>query len=118
MSRSSRSGSQSLPQDESEADSEAEFRAPLKTRLILIYLYFLQGLVSSVAGTVIYIYPELPDYYTLSLFTLSSLPYSLKFLSSPIVEKYSNFSYGKRKTWIVTSQILTLILIFCSSFFT
>lgn len=34
------------------------------------------------------------------------------------MEKYTNMQYGKRKTWIVFSQIVSSIFLFVSSFFT
>ena len=34
------------------------------------------------------------------------------------MEKYTNMQYGKRKTWIVFSQIICSIVLFFSSFFT
>jgi hypothetical protein len=49
------------------------------------YLYFAQGFILSIAGTMPYVYSELPDYFTLSLFSLSSLPFSFKFITAPIV---------------------------------
>lgn len=82
------------------------------------YLYFMQGFILSLTGTVPYLYPELPDYFTLSLFSLSTIPFSLKFISAPLLEKYSSLSYGKRKTWIMGSQLLTITSIFILSFFT
>lgn len=82
------------------------------------YLYFMQGFILSFAGTAPYLYPELPDYFTLSLFSLAAIPFSLKFISAPLLEKYSNLSYGKRKTWIMGAQLLTIASIFVLSFFT
>lgn len=93
-------------------------RASWAVKLMIGYLYFAQGFVLSISSTTPYIYPELPDYFTLSLFSLSSLPFSLKFITAPLLEKYSNLNYGKRKTWIMVSQIGTLISIILCSFFT
>jgi hypothetical protein len=49
------------------------------------YLYFAQGFILSISTTVPYVYTKLPDYFTLSLFSLSSLPFSLKFITAPIL---------------------------------
>ena len=38
-------------------------------------------MILAVSATMPYIYPELPDYITLSLFSLATLPYSLKFIT-------------------------------------
>lgn len=82
------------------------------------YLYFIQGVILSIPSSMPYVYPSLPDYRTLSMFSLVALPFSLKFLTAPMLEKYSNISYGKRKFWIVISQIISSISIFVASFFT
>lgn len=82
------------------------------------YLYFAQGFILSISATMPYIYPELPDYFTLSLFSLSALPFSFKFVTAPLLEKYSSITYGKRKTWIVVSQFATILTVFLCSFFT
>jgi hypothetical protein len=82
------------------------------------YLYFIQGFLLAIPGTVPYVYPNLPDYLILSLFSLSTLPFSFKFLTAPILEKYTNLNYGKRKTWIIISQTLTNIMVLIGSFFT
>jgi len=42
-------------------------------------------MILAVSATMPYIYPELPDYITLSLFSLATLPYSLKFITAPFV---------------------------------
>jgi hypothetical protein len=49
------------------------------------YLYFVQGFLLAIPGTVPYVYPNLPDYLVLSVFSLSTLPFSLKFLTAPIL---------------------------------
>jgi hypothetical protein len=49
------------------------------------YLYFMQGFVLSIAATVPFLYPDLPDYFTLSIFSLSSIPFSFKFVTAPIL---------------------------------
>lgn len=37
---------------------------------------------------------------------------------APFVEKYTSMEYGKRKTWLIISQIITGFLIFVLSFYT
>jgi hypothetical protein len=51
---------------------------------MLGYLYFAQGFIFSISTTVPYVYSKLPDYFTLSLFSLS-LPFSLKFITAPFL---------------------------------
>lgn len=82
------------------------------------YLYFIQGTIISVTINMPYIYPELPSYDIISLFSIALLPFSFKFITAPILERYSNISYGKRKFWIIISQTITALNLFLSSFFT
>lgn len=38
--------------------------------------------------------------------------------SAPFLEKYTNLTYGKRKTWIIISQAICSLILIVSSFFT
>jgi hypothetical protein len=67
------------------------------------WMYFLEGVLTSLPYTMIIIYPHLPPEWIISIFTASRLPYSLKFVVAPAIEKYSSLWYGKRKTWIIIS---------------
>jgi len=48
--------------------------------LLFCYLYFIQGLMIGVVGTIPYVYPELPDVDTMIIFNNLSIPYSFKFI--------------------------------------
>jgi PAT family beta-lactamase induction signal transducer AmpG len=52
------------------------------------------------------------------LFALGILPFSLKFITAPILEKYSNSIYGKRKTWIIIAQLIIGSALAAMSFYT
>ena len=52
------------------------------------------------------------------MFSFSNWPYSLKFITAPFTEKYNSLLYGKRKTWVISSQLLTSVLLIIGSFFT
>lgn len=71
-----------------------------------------------ISGTMPYIYPELPDVHTMALFNSVTLPYSFKFLLAPFLEKHASIDYGKRKTWIMISQLVTGVILFIGSFYT
>jgi hypothetical protein len=60
--------------------SEDPRSTPRPLLLLFSYLYFVQGAVLGVVGAMPYVYPSLPDVPTMALFSLASLPYSLKFL--------------------------------------
>src|SRR5215510_10564388 len=45
------------------------------------------------------------DLSTIGFFSLLGLPYSLKFLWSPAVDRYSVAAVGRRKSWIFLTQL-------------
>src|SRR5262245_36230112 len=51
------------------------------------------------------------DLSTIGFLTLVSLPYSLKFLWAPLLDRFSVPGLGRRKGWIIVSQILLVIAI-------
>eukprot|EP01039_Chlorochromonas_danica_P010761 gene10764-11960_t len=56
------------------------------------------------------------SYESLSLFSLVSIPFSLKIFWAPIVDTYYWPSFGRRKSWLIPVQLLTgLTMILCSS---
>lgn len=92
---------------------------------MFIYLYFVQGILISFGTTMPYIYNELPNYQVMSIFATVAIPFSLKFLtgnflsnSAPITEKINFVLYGKRKTWIIFSQVPASFLLYFASFYT
>jgi MFS family permease len=66
----------------------------------------------------ILVYLELPPKWIISIFSAATLPFSFKFITAPFIEKYTFLSYGKRKTWIIISQIICSILLLVASFLT
>lgn len=51
------------------------------------------------------------DLTTIGLFSLVSIPYSLKFAWSPILDRFSLSTLGRRRGWMICSQILLLVSI-------
>jgi hypothetical protein len=82
------------------------------------YLEFAQGCVYAIAGTIPYAYKNLPDYFTLSIFMMCTLPFALKFITAPLLEKFTSLRYGKRKTWVVINQTAVGLLLLLASFYT
>jgi hypothetical protein len=79
----------------------------------------------SLPNTIVLTYSKLPSYDVLSWFAASMVPFGLKFISgkvweylAPIVEKYTSLGYGRRKTWIVITCILTSVCTFILSYYT
>jgi PAT family acetyl-CoA transporter-like MFS transporter 1 len=53
------------------------------------------------------------SYEALSLFSLVSVPFSLKLIWAPLVDSFYSLSFGRRKTWLVPVQFITgLVMIF------
>ncbi|KAI8900900.1 acetyl-coenzyme A transporter 1-domain-containing protein [Globomyces pollinis-pini] len=85
--------------------------------ILLVILYLLQGVPLGLSfGSIPYILKSKLNYSDLALFSLSSYPYSLKLLWSPIVDSTFFKSIGRRKSWIIPIQfILGLFLIYMGS---
>lgn len=87
-------------------------------KMIVAYLYFIQGVVLVLPATMTLVYTELPPYTILCIFSASNLPFSTKFIVAPFIEKFTSLGYGKRKTWIIISQLTTSAFLIIASFFT
>lgn len=75
---------------------------------LLVLLYLLQGVPLGLTfGSVPYLLKPKTSFSDLALFSLSSYPYSLKLLWSPIVDTLYLPSIGRRKSWIVPIQFIT-----------
>ncbi|KAG2062077.1 hypothetical protein BDR06DRAFT_946175 [Suillus hirtellus] len=78
-----------------------------KAMTLLIILYLIQGVPLGLAlGSVPFILREHLSYSQLGVFALSSYPYSLKLLWSPIVDSTFHPSIGRRKSWIIPMQLI------------
>src|SRR5688572_2925560 len=51
------------------------------------------------------------DLSTIGLFSLVTLPYSLKFLWAPLFDRYVPPFLGRRRGWLVVTQLLLLVAI-------
>ncbi|KAB8356538.1 hypothetical protein FH972_024120 [Carpinus fangiana] len=81
---------------------------PVKDRknfLVLVLLYFLQGIPMGLAtGSVPFLLKSHLSYGQIGIFSLASYPYSLKLLWSPIVDAVWSPRVGRRKSWILPVQ--------------
>ena len=76
--------------------------------IILILLYTLQGIPMGLHSSLPLIMKEKGvSYEGLSLFSLVSLPFSMKLLWAPLVDSCYFKSIGRRKTWLIPVQLLT-----------
>ncbi|TPX68781.1 hypothetical protein SpCBS45565_g02954 [Spizellomyces sp. 'palustris'] len=75
---------------------------------LLIVLYLLQGVPLGLSfGAVPFLLKSKLSFADIALFSLSSYPYSLKLLWSPIVDSVFFKAIGRRKSWIVPIQAIT-----------
>ena len=74
--------------------------------LLLVLLYFLQGIPMGLAsGSVPFLLKNHLSYSQIGVFSLASYPYSLKLLWSPIVDAVWSPKLGRRKSWILPIQV-------------
>ena len=58
-----------------------------------------------------YLRKEGLDLKVIGIFSLMTMPYTWKFVWAPIVDRYQIFHLGRRKDWILLSQIVLIIAI-------
>lgn len=74
---------------------------------LLVVLYLLQGIPLGLTfGTLPFLLKPHLSYSQLAVFALSTWPYSLKLLWSPIVDAWFVPKWGRRKSWIVPVQTI------------
>lgn len=84
--------------------------------MVLLLLYTLQGIPMGLCGSIPLIMKEQGvSYEGLSLFSLVSIPFSLKLLWAPLVDSCFFRKVGRRKTWIIPVQILTGMVMLTAS---
>ena len=83
----------------------------------VLFLGFSSGLPLALSGGTLqaWLTVEGVDIKTIGLFTLVGLPYTLKFLWSPLLDRFTVPLFGRRRGWILVFQALLLILIFAMS---
>ncbi|KII94436.1 hypothetical protein PLICRDRAFT_88660 [Plicaturopsis crispa FD-325 SS-3] len=98
-------------------DSKRPLSAKDKKAMVLLsVLYLIQGVPIGLAlGSVPFILREHLSYSQLAIFALSSYPYSLKLLWSPIVDSVFFQSIGRRKSWIIPIQfVIGMLMLYIS----
>jgi MFS transporter, PAT family, solute carrier family 33 (acetyl-CoA transportor), member 1 len=79
--------------------------------ILLVVLYLLQGIPVGLSfGSIPFLLKAKMSYSEIAIFSLSSWPYSLKLLWSPIVDALYWPELGRRKSWIIPIQTLTGML--------
>ncbi|KAF8831835.1 hypothetical protein HHX47_DHR1001227 [Lentinula edodes] len=107
-----REARQGLEQEEEEAEELTEHaKRPISSKdkramVLLCVLYLIQGVPLGLAlGSVPFLLKDHLSYSQLATFALSSYPYSLKLLWSPIVDSIFSPYVGRRKSWIIPMQL-------------
>jgi PAT family acetyl-CoA transporter-like MFS transporter 1 len=99
---------------EKDPDGEKGLDGDYGNLLLLLLLYTLQGIPMGLSGAIPYILQDKNSSYTeQAVFSLVSWPFSLKLLWAPIVDSWYSESFGRRKTWLVPSQLaigLTMLI--------
>ena len=76
--------------------------------LVLVLLYFLQGIPMGLAGgSIPFLLKHHLSYGQIGVYSLASYPYSLKLLWSPIVDAVWSPKVGRRKSWILPIQTIS-----------
>ena len=85
--------------------------------VVVLFLGFSSGLPLALSGGTLqaWLTVEGVDIKTIGLFSLVGLPYTLKFLWAPFLDRFSVPLFGRRRGWIFVSQFILLILIFAMS---
>jgi hypothetical protein len=83
---------------------------PLQDKIsmaVLLVLYCLQGIPMGLSGSIPILLKERNvSFEGLALFSLVSLPFSLKLLWAPFVDSLYINLLGRRKTWLIPIQLL------------
>ena len=93
--------------------SQKQYWDDIFSMCILLLLYTLQGIPMGLCGSVPLILREKGTSYDgLTLFSMVSLPFSLKLLWAPIVDTYYFKSMGRRKSWLIPVQLLCGVVMY------
>ena len=89
--------------------------APLLTRKMLICIFtgFSSGLPLYLLISLLpaWLRTEGVSLKVIGLFALTQLPYTWKFLWSPLLDRFSLSWLGRRRSWMIVTQILLLLAI-------
>ena len=81
--------------------------------VVLIIIYLLQAVPIGISSVMIIIMKQCDvSYSELSIFSLTSLPFSLKVLWAPIVDSTYIKPFYRRKTWFISVQIIAALLMY------
>lgn len=87
--------------------------------LICVFTGFASGLPLFVLITLIpaWLRSEQVDLKSIGFFALIQLPYTWKFIWSPLLDRYALSALGRRRSWMILAQVLLLVSIPALGFF-
>jgi PAT family beta-lactamase induction signal transducer AmpG len=85
---------------------------------IMVLLGFSSGLPLALTGGTLQAWMAVAgvDFHTIGLFSLVGLPYTLKFLWSPVMDRFVPPWLGRRRGWILSSQLILMLSIAAMGF--
>ena len=90
-----------------------------KKMLIMLVLGFSSGMPLALTGSTLsaWMVSEGVDIKTIGLFSLVGLPYAFKFLWSPLMDRYVPPFLGRRRGWMIITQLILIVSIALLGFF-
>jgi PAT family beta-lactamase induction signal transducer AmpG len=87
--------------------------------LIMLVLGFSSGMPLALTGSTLsaWMVSEGVDIKTIGLFSLVGLPYAFKFLWSPLMDRYVPPFLGRRRGWMIITQLILIVSISLLGFF-
>src|SRR4051812_17954824 len=84
-----------------------------KRMLTVLFLGFSSGIPLSLVGSTLqaWMASQKVDLTLIGVFSLVSLPYTLKFLWAPLMDRYVPPFLGRRRGWIILTQIALVLAI-------
>ncbi|CAM9235621.1 unnamed protein product [Choristocarpus tenellus] len=82
----------------------------LSSIVLLLVLYTLQGIPMGLSGSIPFLLQDKVTYSHQALFSLVSLPFSLKLVWAPLVDSVYYSPFGRRKSWLVPVQLICGIM--------
>lgn len=89
-------------------------RSAFSSRMLIAFaMGFSSGLPLLLTGSVLqaWMTEEQVDLATIGLFALVGLPYTLKFLWAPALDRFTPYLLGRRRGWLLVSQLCLMVAI-------
>ena len=89
------------------------FRKDIPNMILLVILYGFQGLPMGLfLNSIPLLFKQYLTYKEIGVVMMSTMPYSFKVFWAPIVELYHIPGVGKRKSWVIPTQLVGCIILF------